>query len=294
MRALFPAAHPYHWPTIGEPADLAAATLDDVRGVLHALLPPGQRVAGRCRRRRHGRRCSRMAEELFGPIPAGRARARPCRWPRRPPRRRAGDGGPGRAVAAVPGLAVRRACSRRATPSWTWSSDLVANGRTSRLYGRLIHDRRDCRRAGRRPDVARARRHVPDRRVGGARAYARRTRGRDLRGDRAVRRRRAHRATRSSRGRVQAETAFVFRVRVARRLRRQGRPAERLQHLSPDAGQLPGRPAIATCGATRATLRAARRTSGSAARAAVALAVVPQGTAGPRCRSAERVDRQRP
>jgi zinc protease len=29
--AVFPASHPYHWPTIGHPADLAAATIDDVR-----------------------------------------------------------------------------------------------------------------------------------------------------------------------------------------------------------------------------------------------------------------------
>src|SRR5579871_3522694 len=40
MSALFPDGHPYHWPTIGEPADLLSATLDDVRAFFTRFYHP--------------------------------------------------------------------------------------------------------------------------------------------------------------------------------------------------------------------------------------------------------------
>ena len=56
MAALYPAEHPYHWLTIGAAEDIRAARLDDVKAFFQTLLPPGQRLAGHRRRRRH-RRC---------------------------------------------------------------------------------------------------------------------------------------------------------------------------------------------------------------------------------------------
>ena len=54
MDALFPAAHPYHWPTIGEPADLAAATLADVHAFFSRYYHPGNASLAA---RRYSRRC---------------------------------------------------------------------------------------------------------------------------------------------------------------------------------------------------------------------------------------------
>ena len=45
--ALFPPDHPYHWLTIGETADLKAATFEDVRAFFPDLLPPGECLARR-------------------------------------------------------------------------------------------------------------------------------------------------------------------------------------------------------------------------------------------------------
>ncbi len=41
LAAVYPTAHPYHWPTIGAPADLHAATLGDVRDFFSAHYHPG-------------------------------------------------------------------------------------------------------------------------------------------------------------------------------------------------------------------------------------------------------------
>src|SRR5688572_24886781 len=70
MDALFPPGHPYHWPTIGEPVDLAAATLDDVRAFFTRYYHPANAslvIAGDIRTDD----VLREAERLFGEIPAG-------------------------------------------------------------------------------------------------------------------------------------------------------------------------------------------------------------------------------
>jgi zinc protease len=41
LAALYPDSHPYHWPTIGSMADLAAATLDDVHDFCRTYYSPG-------------------------------------------------------------------------------------------------------------------------------------------------------------------------------------------------------------------------------------------------------------
>src|SRR5574342_726891 len=40
LAALYPDDHPYHWPTIGDPADLEAATLDDVSAFFRRFYHP--------------------------------------------------------------------------------------------------------------------------------------------------------------------------------------------------------------------------------------------------------------
>ena len=140
MAALFPAQHPYHWATIGEPADLEAATLADVQAFFRRYYHPGNAslvIAGDVATDV----ALAEAEELFGQIPAGDPVPRvtvdaPSDGPRRLvmedrvelPRLYLGWRSP---ALFAPGDA-----------ELDLVGDLVANGRTSRLYKRLIHDRR--------------------------------------------------------------------------------------------------------------------------------------------------------
>ena len=71
--AMFPPDHPYHWPTIGSADDLRAATLDRRARVLPDLLPPGQRVAVAGRRHRNRRRPSSSPRSISASLPPGPA-----------------------------------------------------------------------------------------------------------------------------------------------------------------------------------------------------------------------------
>ena len=140
MDHLFPSGHPYSWPTIGHPADLKAATLDDVTSFFRTYYHPGNAslvIAGDI----DTALAIRTATELFGEIPAG------------PP-----------VPAVVPPTEEmptqrlwfedrvelpRLYLSWRSPALFTAGDaeldlfgDLLGNGRTSRLYKRLIHDRR--------------------------------------------------------------------------------------------------------------------------------------------------------
>ena len=139
-RALYPAGHPYSWPTIGEVDDLNAATVDDARAFFARFYHPGNAslvVAGDISA---AETFDRVAE-LFGEIPAG-----PAIDP---------------VIAAdVPAREERLVLEDRVDLTrlyLTWptpplfatgdaeldlAADLLANGRTSRLYRRLVHDRR--------------------------------------------------------------------------------------------------------------------------------------------------------
>jgi zinc protease len=140
LEAVFPAMHPYHWPTIGHPADLAAATIDDVRGFFTRYYHPGNAslaIAGDI----DTAEAFGLAEEYFGAIPAGEP------------------------VAAVLSDAVRPRAARlvmqdrvelpRVYLAWPspplfapgdaeldLAADILGNGQTSRLYRRLVHDTR--------------------------------------------------------------------------------------------------------------------------------------------------------
>jgi len=140
--AIYPADHPYHWPTIGYPSDLRAATVDDARAFFQRYYHPANAsltVAGDVR----PDDVLRMVERLFGDIPTGPV------VPRMP----------------VPPLPTAASLPRRLLledrvelprlylmfPSPALfadddavldvTADVVANGKTSRLYRTLMHDR---------------------------------------------------------------------------------------------------------------------------------------------------------
>jgi zinc protease len=140
LRALFPAGHPYRWPTIGSIDDLGRATVADARAFLARFYQPGNAslvVAGDVT----AGAVLPVIEELFGPIPGGPGA--PPMPPLAPPAR-----------ASRTWLADRVRLPRLylawPTPpifaagdaELDLAGDLLANGRTSRLYKRLIHDRR--------------------------------------------------------------------------------------------------------------------------------------------------------
>jgi len=138
--AIYPVDHPYHWPTIGYPTDLRATTVEDARAFFSAYYHPGNAslaIAGDI----DVEMAFGMAERLFGDIP---------------------EGPPVAPVSAAPAAAVARRLmleDRVELPRLylLWPSpplfgdddaaldvaaDIMANGRTSRLYRTLIHDRR--------------------------------------------------------------------------------------------------------------------------------------------------------
>ena len=139
--ALYPPDHPYHWLTIGAPDDLRAATLDDARAFLEAFYHPGNAslaLAGDV----DAAQALELARAYFGEIP------------------------PGPAVAPVTGLVPAPAGDTRLVLEdrvelprlyLAWHSpalfhdgdaeldlvaDLLANGKTSRLYRSLVYKRR--------------------------------------------------------------------------------------------------------------------------------------------------------
>jgi zinc protease len=138
--ALFPPSHPYHWPTIGFTADLHAATIDDARAFFTRYYHPGNAsvaLAGDI----DADTAIPIIEELFGEIPAGEAVAAveaPIVAPR-----------PHRIVledrVQLPRLYLAWPSPALFAPGdadLDVTADLLASGRTSRLYRRLVHERR--------------------------------------------------------------------------------------------------------------------------------------------------------
>jgi zinc protease len=139
-RALYPEGHPYSWPTIGETADLIAASIDDVRGFFARYYHPANAslvIAGDMA----ASKAFDAAQELFGEIPTGAA-VGPVLAP----------SVEARAQEVVMHDRVDLARLYMAWPApalfadgdaeLDLAADLLANGRTSRLYRRLVHDRR--------------------------------------------------------------------------------------------------------------------------------------------------------
>ncbi len=140
LAALFPPDHPYHWTTIGEVADLQAASLDEVHQFFRRYYHPANAsiaLAGDI----DPEAALALVRAYFEPIEAGAAVE------------------PVRASAALDGerriLLEDRVELPRLYLSWLTppmfadgdaeldlATDLLANGKTSRLYRRLVYDER--------------------------------------------------------------------------------------------------------------------------------------------------------
>ncbi len=140
-RALYPEGHPYRWPTIGEVDDLRAARLEDAHAFFAAYYHPGNAslvLAGDLTVEDG----FALAERFFGEIPRGPAVARPV-------------------VPDVPGQAPGRwvledrieyprlhlawhspALFMEGDADLDLLAEVLANGKTSRLYRELVHARR--------------------------------------------------------------------------------------------------------------------------------------------------------
>jgi zinc protease len=138
--ALFEADHPYHWPTIGDPADLRAATVDDARAFFARYYHPGNAslaITGDL----DTDEAFHLAARLFADIPAGPP-VRPVVAPAVAP--------VGRRIALEDRVELPRLYLAWPTPALFTAgdaeldmlADLLANGRTARLYRRLVHDER--------------------------------------------------------------------------------------------------------------------------------------------------------
>jgi len=140
MQAMYPADHPYHWPTIGFPEDLAQATAEDCRRFFARYYHPGNAsvaVAGDV----DTAEVLAMVDELFGQIPSGEPVDPVAMAPARPARSRLvleDRVELARLYLAWPSPALFTA----GDAELDLAADLIGNGRTSRLYRRLIHERR--------------------------------------------------------------------------------------------------------------------------------------------------------
>ena len=136
---LYPPNHPYHWPVIGSMQDLQAATLEDVRRFFQTYYTPSNAtiaIAGDI----SPADARALVERYFGDIPRGPAVTRTP-----PP--------PVRLSADVPAVLEDKVQLPRVYDAWHTvkafadddaTLDVVANvlagGRSSRLYRRLVYD----------------------------------------------------------------------------------------------------------------------------------------------------------
>ncbi len=140
LDALHQEGHPYRWPVIGDPADLRAMSVDDARAFFSRFYHPGNAslvIAGDVA----PDVVFRMAERLFGEIPAGPPVA-PVVAPKMsaPPQRLVLED-----RVELPRLYLAWPSPALFAPGdaeLDLSADILANGKTSRLYRTLVHDAR--------------------------------------------------------------------------------------------------------------------------------------------------------
>jgi zinc protease len=138
--ALFPEGHPYRWVTIGAPADLVAANVDDARAFFRAFYHPANAsiaIAGDV----DAAATIGLVERYFGDLPAGPAVAHPQRTARLE-----------RDVRLVleDRVELPRLSLAWHTPEMFHdddavmdiAADVLANGKTSRLYRSLVYEAR--------------------------------------------------------------------------------------------------------------------------------------------------------
>jgi zinc protease len=140
LSALFPADHPYHWTTIGEVADLEATKLDEVHAFFQRYYHPANAsiaIAGDVA----PEEALRLVDRYFGEIPPGEAVT--------PVQAHAELTGDTRIMfedrVELPRLYVAWLTPAMFAPDdaeLDLANDLLANGKTSRLYKRLVFDER--------------------------------------------------------------------------------------------------------------------------------------------------------
>jgi len=141
LAALFPPDHPYHWTTIGEIADLNAAQLDDVRAFFRTYYHPANAslsIAGDI----DTEGALSLARAYFEDLAAG-----PDVAPVRPP---AATLAADRRLLLEDRVELPRLYIAWLTPAMfaegdadlDLAADILANGKTSRLYRRLVYDER--------------------------------------------------------------------------------------------------------------------------------------------------------
>ena len=139
--ALYPPDHPYHWPTIGYTPDLRQATLDDVRDFFARHYHPGNAsiaLAGDI----DPAAALALVERYFGDLPAGPP----------VPRVAVPEGGLSGETRIVLEDRVDRprlylawrtpALFEDGDAALDVAADVIASGKTSRLYRTLVHERR--------------------------------------------------------------------------------------------------------------------------------------------------------
>jgi zinc protease len=138
--ALYEADHPYHWPTIGAPADLRAAHLDDVQAFFRAYYHPANAslaLAGDI----SPAEGFELASKYFGEIDPG---------PPVAPLKRSAALGASRRLVLEDRIELPRLYLAWHSPALfapgdaelDLASDILANGKTSRLYRSLVFERR--------------------------------------------------------------------------------------------------------------------------------------------------------
>ncbi len=138
---IFPASHPYHLLTIGTPKDLDAASLDDVRAFFRTWYVPNNAtlvIVGDFDKAR----TKELVQRYFGPIPSG---VLPARTPS-PDAKLASE----TRIDMVAGVELPRVYVSWPTPASFTQADadldllasVLASGKTSRLYKRMVYDDR--------------------------------------------------------------------------------------------------------------------------------------------------------
>jgi zinc protease len=140
--AVYPEGHPYHLLTIGTPKDLDAATLDDVKAFFRTWYVPNNAtlvVAGDIDKTR----AKALIDKYFGPIPRGDVPDR-SKWKDPPDVTLASE----RVLPVDAGVELARVYMSWPTPPIFKPGDaeldlaahVLAGGKTSRLYKRLVYD----------------------------------------------------------------------------------------------------------------------------------------------------------
>ena len=139
LKRLFPATHPYSWPVIGSMDDLSAASLEDVKGFFRNYYTPNNAVvaiAGDI----DPAAARRLVERDFGAVPRG-------------PEVKRAEPAPFALEADVQGTLEDRVQVPRVYDSWhtpkafapddaalAAAAQVLAGGKASRLYKRLVYD----------------------------------------------------------------------------------------------------------------------------------------------------------